>query len=300
VNATLERQMQISDVSRLLGIPVPTIRSWERRYGFPTPGRTEGRHRRYSSEEIELLRGVRDEITRGHPASEAVRIVTERARHGDVPRTEYLDQLVAGAMALDPGWVRRTLDGATETLGAEATICDVALPAMREIGSRWSAGTCDVAHEHLATEAIHGWLARLAFTAPPPGRPSIVLACGPNDLHAIGVEAFGVLLARRGWAVRALGALTPTTALVRAVVDTRARAAVVTSQRGVTRRAAVASIEAVAALADVIPFYAGDAFAAESARRDVPGVYLGADLTEATTIVERTIAAGRRSVAPPA
>lgn len=296
MNGTLERQIQISDVSKLLGIPVPTIRSWERRYGFPTPGRTQGRHRRYSPEEIERLRAVRDEITRGHPASEAVRIVTERGRHGASPRTQYLDQLVAGAMALDPERVRRTLDVATDTLGAEPAICDVALPAMREIGSRWSTGTCDVAHEHLATEAVHGWLARLASTAPPLDRPAIVLACGPKDLHAIGLEAFGVLLTRRRWAVRQLGALTPTSAIVRTVVETRARGAVVTSQRGVTRRAAVESIEAVAALTDVTPFYAGDAFAAASARRDVPGVYLGTDLREATQIVERSLG-GDRDVA---
>jgi DNA-binding transcriptional MerR regulator len=300
VNGTLERQIQISDVSRLLGIPVPTIRSWERRYGFPTPGRTQGRHRRYSREEIELLRAVRDEITRGHPASEAVRIVTERGRHGASPRTEYLDQLVTGAMALDPEGVRRTLDAATDTLGAEAAICDVALPAMREIGARWSTGTCDVAHEHLATAAVDGWLGRLASTAPSPDRPPIVLACGPKDLHAIGLEAFGVLLARRGWTVRQLGALTPTTAIARAVVETRARGAVVTSQRGVTRRAAVESIEAVAALTDVAAFYAGDAFAAASARRDVPGTYLGTDLTEATRTVERTVGSGRPGIARPA
>ena len=40
------RPMTIAQVSALLGIPVPTIRSWERRYGFPTPSRTRGRHRR--------------------------------------------------------------------------------------------------------------------------------------------------------------------------------------------------------------------------------------------------------------
>jgi methylmalonyl-CoA mutase cobalamin-binding subunit len=111
------------------------------------------------------------------------------------------------------------------------------------------------------------------------------------------LEAFGVLLARRGWAVRQLGALTPTTAIVRAVVETRACGAVVTSQRGVTRRAAVESIEAVAALTGVAAFYAGDAFAAASGRRDVPGVYLGTDLKEATRTVERTVGDGRPGIA---
>ena len=64
----------ISEVSADLGLPIPTSRSWERRYGFPEPDRTEGKHRRYSAEQIEALRVVRDEITRGHRAAEAVSI----------------------------------------------------------------------------------------------------------------------------------------------------------------------------------------------------------------------------------
>ena len=39
--------MRIATVSKLLGVPVPTIRSWERRYDFPAPPRTDGLHRRY-------------------------------------------------------------------------------------------------------------------------------------------------------------------------------------------------------------------------------------------------------------
>src|SRR4051812_27451518 len=65
-------RLTISSVSSLLGVPVPTLRSWERRYGFPSPARTNGRHRRYAMDEVELLRALRDEITRGHPAREAV------------------------------------------------------------------------------------------------------------------------------------------------------------------------------------------------------------------------------------
>ncbi len=48
-------------------------------------------------------------------------------------------------------------------------------------------------------------------------------------------------------------------------------------------------MEAIAA-ADTVPgvraFYAGDAFVAPSARRDVRGTYLGEDLVEAARVVE--------------
>lgn len=286
---TSQTQLPIAAVSSLLGIPVPTIRSWERRYGFPTPARTQGKHRRYSVDEIDQLRKLRDEITRGHSAREAVDIVRREAEGGR-PRTELFDRFLQAAMRLDPVALREALTEGAETIGVEETIRDVALPAMREMGSRWKAGVCDTAHEHLATEAVRVWLARQTAMAPPPFRPfPLVLACGPKDLHTIGLEAFGVVLARRGWSIRTLGPLTPVDSLVAAVRAAEARAAIVTSQRSVTRRSAVEAIEAVAALPGVKAFYAGAAFGPSAARKDVPGTYLGDDVVEAAKILEREL-----------
>jgi DNA-binding transcriptional MerR regulator len=282
--------LTISSVSVLLGIPIPTIRSWERRYGFPTPARTNGKHRRYSMDEVELLRALRDEITRGHPAREAVSLVRRgRAAPAD-QRDAHVDEFLAAAMQIDAAGLRRTLDLAAEVMGAETAIRDVALPAMREMGSRWKAGTCDIANEHLATEAVRVWLARLSAMAPSPFRPaSIVLACGPKDLHSVGLEAFGVLLGRRGWSVRALGPLTPAASLVTAIRAADACAAVVTSQRGVTRRAAVEAVAAAAALPGVRAFYAGNGFASPASRRNVAGTYLGDDVVEAVDTIESSL-----------
>jgi methanogenic corrinoid protein MtbC1 len=123
--------------------------------------------------------------------------------------------------------------------------------------------------------------------APAPFRPlPLVLACGPKDLHTIGLEAFGVGLARRGWSIRTLGPLTPVPSLVTAVRAAEARGAVVTSQRSVTRRAAVEAIDAVDALPGVKAFYAGAGFGPVSARKDVPGTYLGDDVVEAAAVLE--------------
>jgi methanogenic corrinoid protein MtbC1 len=292
--ASDEAKLTISAVSGMLGIPVPTIRSWERRYHFPAPGRTQGKHRRYSMQDVELLRQLRDEITRGHSAREAVQVVQDRWSGGGLPRTRYLDDFLASAMRLDPSGLREALDRATESLGVETTLRDVALPAMREMGSRWVSGNCDIANEHLATEAVRVWLARLSALAPPPWRPSpLVLACGPKDLHTIGLEAFGVLLARRGWGTRILGPLTPTSSLVAATRAAEAVGAIVTSQRSVTRRAAVEAVAAVDALPRVTAFYAGDAFASPASRKDVPGVYLGTDVVSAIEILEQALAQDR-------
>jgi MerR family transcriptional regulator, light-induced transcriptional regulator len=280
--------MRIATVSKLLGVPVPTIRSWERRYEFPAPPRTDGLHRRYGDIEFEQLRALRDLVTKGHSTRDAVALVRNAViRSGDASPAE---PVVDAALALDTARLRAALDASTERLGVEETIRRAILPAMREIGSRWKAGRCDVGREHLATEGVRSWLARQAFLAPPPFRPRpIVLACGPQDLHTIGLESFAVILARRGWPCRVLGARTPTEALVSTVEALGAIGAVVTAQRSVTRRSAVEGMAATDALPGVRGFYAGDAFVAPAARRDVRGIYLGEDLVEAALVVESSL-----------
>jgi MerR family transcriptional regulator, light-induced transcriptional regulator len=281
--------MRIATVSELLGVPVPTIRSWERRYEFPAPPRTDGLHRRYGDVELEQLRALRDLVTKGHSTRDAVAIVRNAVvvPSGDGSPAE---PILNAALALDTARLRAALDASTERLGVEETIRRAILPAMREIGALWRAGRCDVGREHLATDSVRAWLSRQAFLAPPPFRPHpIVLACGPLDLHTIGLESFAVILARRGWPCRVLGARTPTEALVSAAQAMRAIGAVVTAQRSVTRRTAVEAIAAADALPGVRAFYAGNAFVAPSARKEVPGVYLGEDLVEAALVVESSL-----------
>ena len=280
--------LTISAVSSLLAIPVPTIRSWERRYGFPVPARTDGRHRRYSTDEIDQLRALRDEITRGRPTRDAVEVVRGLASASD--RNDLVSGVVEAAIRLDPAAIRTSLAEAAEALGVERAICDVALPAMREMGSRWKAGVCDTAHEHLASEAVRVWLARQSAMVPAAFRPfSLVLACGPRDLHTIGLEAFGVILARRGWPIRTLGSQTRVSSLVTAVRASEAGGAVISSHRSLTRRPAVESIVAVHRLPGVQALYGGAAFSAPTARRGVPGVYLGEDIVQAAEILERSM-----------
>jgi DNA-binding transcriptional MerR regulator len=278
--------MSIAAASKLLGVPVPTIRSWERRYQFPSPPRTDGRHRRYGDIELEQLRALRDLATKGHSTRDAVALVRSTVPLASADASPA-DPVLSAALSLDTALLRAELDAATERLGVEDTIRRAILPVMREIGSQWRAGRCDVGREHLATEVVRSWLARQAFLAPAPFRPQpIVLACGPQDLHTIGLESFAVILARRGWPCRLLGARTPTQALLCTVQALGAIAAVVTAQRAVTRRSAVAAIDAANAVPGVQAFYAGDAFVAPSTRTDVSGTYLGEDLIEAAVILD--------------
>jgi MerR family transcriptional regulator, light-induced transcriptional regulator len=278
--------MTISAVSLLLGIPVPTIRSWERRYAFPAPSRTKGSHRRYGIEEINQLRVLRDEVASGRRAQDAVALIRKRGTLARGGPARWITELLDAAMGFDVDGIRRVIEQATIALGVDRTIELLLLPVLREIGTRWEAGKCDVANEHLASQEIRRWLsARLATTDSLRKDRTAVLACGPADLHTIGLEGFYVMLSRQGWDCRFLGAQTPTESLALAIASTKPDAVIVASQMGTNRRATVQSIKAAALEAPGRVFYAGRAFVTARSRKGVPGTYLGESMEAALELL---------------
>jgi DNA-binding transcriptional MerR regulator/methylmalonyl-CoA mutase cobalamin-binding subunit len=280
--------LTIQEASRLLQVPAPTIRSWERRYGVPVPGRSHGGHRRYTPEQLQMLQRMRDEISRGRRAVEAAALVK-------AAQTESMNPLVAAflqaAQRFDPSGIEQTLDAACRELGLGRTVDEVLLPAMREIGRRWEAGRCDVAHEHLATGATQAWLTTITRSAAisRQHRP-VLLSCGPRDHHTLALEAMAALLLDAGLDCRLLGARVPVTSLLRAVKETNPAAVILVSHLAVARRSAVEALRSLP-VHDTTLFYAGNAFLSPQSRRGVPGTYLGDNLSNATSMIIEAVTA---------
>ncbi|HEX8082590.1 MAG TPA: B12-binding domain-containing protein [Jatrophihabitans sp.] len=278
----------IAEAARQLGVPMPTLRSWELRYNMPETVRGVGKHRRYSTAELHGLRLMRDEIARGKRASQAAQSVRELLRLTGTA-SEFVNDVLAASKRSDPVAVRAPRTRAQGALGLAACLDDVLLPAMRQVGLWWQTGRCDVEQEHLATEASRAWLETLAAYAPAPARPTpIVLACGPTDLHTIGLEALATLLRYQQWTVRLLGAKTSVPALETAIRATGAGAAVIVSHLNSGRARAIQSLHAANVLG-VEVFYAGNAFTSTRSRRNLPGTYLGTRLQDACKLIDSAL-----------
>jgi DNA-binding transcriptional MerR regulator/methylmalonyl-CoA mutase cobalamin-binding subunit len=274
-------QLRMRQISQLLDVPPPTIRSWERRYGLPHAGRSSGGHRRYTGRQVDELRWMRDLIARGQPASEAAAMVL--AGHTTSPGP-LVETFLRATRELAPSGIARTLDAARESLGLDRTVDEVLLPAMREVGEWWHNLDIDVAHEHLATNATRTWLANLHPTGPLRPQPPIILSCGPLDHHTLGLEAIGALLRQRRWDCRLLGARTPVNSLARAVAQTDAAAVVLVGHISAGRTAAIEALHSPD-LRHRHVFYGGGAFKSARARRGLPGHYLGTNFTQATDMI---------------
>jgi CheY-like chemotaxis protein len=66
----------------MLGVPAPTLRTWEERYGVVVPLRSPAGHRLYSRQQLEQLRFLRDGISSGLSSADAHRLLRERLDGG--------------------------------------------------------------------------------------------------------------------------------------------------------------------------------------------------------------------------
>jgi methanogenic corrinoid protein MtbC1 len=85
----------------------------------------------------------------------------------------------------------------------------VVLPALASIGDAWEREQIGVGHEHMATHLVERRLLGLSAGWDEGPGPLALLACPSGERHTLGLLAFGIALAERGWRISYLGADTP-------------------------------------------------------------------------------------------
>ena len=232
----------IRAVAKLSGVPMDTIRAWERRYGAVTPQRS-ARGRMYSEKEVQRLVLLREAVARGHAIGH-VADVADNDLKALLRRTDNLvDAGVSGRRKVRAGdsnlgpllkaieafdYVRadRELNRlSTATAKPRDVIHQVALPLMRITGERWHEGRFSIAQEHMVTELLSGLLVsmlRIFGTSTPPAR--VLLATPENEHHGFGVLAAAMLTAVYGLGAIYLGTNLPAREIVQAARRTEANA----------------------------------------------------------------------------
>ena len=73
------RGLPIGAVSARTGVSVPVLRSWEQRFGFPSPARLAGGHRRYTEHDVAQISRVVEERASGRSLEAAIEIAQRAA-----------------------------------------------------------------------------------------------------------------------------------------------------------------------------------------------------------------------------
>jgi MerR family transcriptional regulator, light-induced transcriptional regulator len=219
--------LTIGALSTATGIPVDTIRTWERRYGYPLPERKPSGHRVYSLSTVPRLRRVAQAIARGHRAAEVLP-ATESAL--EVLLASLPPAITEPAVAADAGmlmpadatevlrWVRgfdaerlkRWFQTDWARLGPLQFLEYRAAAFLRAVGDAWAAKELEVRHEHFASAVLGDFLRSVRQPLDDRARgPIAALATLPGELHGLGLEMAAVVFALAGWRPLILGVDTP-------------------------------------------------------------------------------------------
>ena len=189
----------------MLGVSPNTLRSWERRYGFPRPCRSAGGHRHYALNEIESLRAT---LAETHNVSSAVALARQR---GEGPSNSC--RLAAAFATFDEDRASGLLEESLALRSVERTIEEVLLEAV-------AAHAVSSPEYEFGWRHATGWLAALGRVSPPATRAVRVLvldASWPLQLDALYAQALELMLRRAGLRALSLSTRISPTRLARAL-----------------------------------------------------------------------------------
>jgi methanogenic corrinoid protein MtbC1 len=217
--------LSIAAVERDTGLSKDTLRVWERRYGFPAPGRDIVGERAYTLEEVEKLRVIKRLLDAGHRPGRIVALPFEALKQfsdsgvdagvagtAEAGGSVDLQQHLALIRAHD---VRGLRSGLTRLLAREGVarfVVDVLAPLNAAVGDAWMRGQMEIFEEHTYTETVQVVL-RQAIAGMPAavggGTPRVLLSTFPGEPHGLGLLMAEAMFALEGCECVSLGVQTP-------------------------------------------------------------------------------------------
>ena len=223
----------IAAVERDTGIGKDTLRVWERRYGFPQPGRDSFGERSYPLAQVEKLRIIKRLLDAGHRPGQVVAMsveqlqsITESLTDGPMALAHGKDgvgQLLGEAMGLfraqDIDGLRSHLHQTVASLGVNRFIIELLAPLNSMVGDAWMRAEIQVFEEHMYTECATGVLRQAIHQLSSHTlhrQPRVLLTTFPQEEHAVGLLMAESLLTSQGCHCLPMGVKTPLSDIAKA------------------------------------------------------------------------------------
>ncbi|MCA1009493.1 MerR family transcriptional regulator [Halobacillus halophilus] len=211
---TKQAKYNIKAVSQMVGIQPGTLRAWERRYQIVRPSRNEAGHRLYSDEHIKILKWLMEKVDKGFTISQAVSLLENNENAVDASNhTESRNQLdilgddlLNALLSFEENKAQQILDHAFSLFTPETVAIDIIGPLLVKIGDLWEENRITSAHEHFASHFLRSRMGMMLLSIPSDAMlPKVLLVCGPNERHELGLLIFALYMKRKGYDVIYLG-----------------------------------------------------------------------------------------------
>jgi methanogenic corrinoid protein MtbC1 len=210
-----EGKYNIKAVSKMLGIQAGTLRAWERRYSIVQPHRNEAGHRLYTDEQVYILKWLVNKVDQGFTISQAVDV----AQNGELYKetvplitentdraAEMSNQILEALLSFQERKANDLLSQAFSMYNLEKVIIDILGTLLVRVGHLWEEQKITVAHEHYTSSFLRMKIGQLMQWLPSdPYLPRVIVGCGLNEQHELGLLMFTLFLRRRGFEVVYLG-----------------------------------------------------------------------------------------------
>lgn len=278
----------ISAVERDTGLSKDTLRMWERRYGFPLPGRDRFGERLYRADDVEKLRLLKRLLDRGHrpgrlmsmSVEELAALAATAVDTGDAQdRAPEFARFLALLKAHDAQELRSSLSQALARQGLQRFVQETVAPLNAAIGEAWERGEVEVHEEHLYTEQMQRIL-RSAILNLPLLRPEsrILLTTLPGEQHGLGLLMAEAVLGVEGAECICLGVQMPVPEIAKAARLHGAHAVALSFSIAFASAGVAAGLQNLRALLPpAVALWAGGRGVVH-VRRSLPGVDLLPDL----------------------
>jgi DNA-binding transcriptional MerR regulator len=224
--------LNISAVERETGLSKDVLRMWERRYGFPKPGRDENGERQYAPGDIARLKAIKRLMDVGmrpgrliaHSLDELNALAESRVAPRREPLAPALEREVLSLLqSHDMAQLQHTIANLLMKQGLQRFVLESLTQLNRAVGDAWMRGELQVFEEHLYTEQLQAAL-RIAINAFPrqSGVPRVVMTTFPNEPHGLGLLMVEALLVPEGAQCISLGPQTPLEDIRRAAIAHKA------------------------------------------------------------------------------
>lgn len=220
--------LNISAVERETGLSKDVLRMWERRYGFPKPGRDDNGERQYTPGDIGKLRAMKRLLDIGLRPGKIIGFsLDELNAMADARQPARRDQIepalerdvLAMLKTHDATALQHALANLMMRQGLQKFVLESITSLNRAVGDAWMRGELQVFEEHLYTEQMHVAL-RAAINAFPrqAGMPRVLLTTFPSEQHGLGLLMVEAMMVPEGAQCISLGPQTPLEDIRRAAI----------------------------------------------------------------------------------
>ena len=233
-----KKTFTVQELATLVGVSTSALRAWERRYALFSPDRTQGGHRQYGHDDLQLFWYISHLRSLGWDLKQVANLGREAlliqaaeffelkvVQESDSKFRSPYDDIMR---AMRQNNTELAIEG-MEKLYAMATsslrFADLAIEIMMRVGEAWHRGEISVAAEHALTARVKHMLLGLLYLPPPSPQvntpvPLVLCATLTDEQHELGLLRVSIYLKHWGYRVCYLGANTPVVEIAEHVAST--------------------------------------------------------------------------------